>query len=126
LYDVSPIDPIVFGGVALLLGTVGCWRARFPRCERRGLIRWSRCVFSRRPMGKRFAVCLAAVLCATGLSAPQRANPDRIERLREWLSAVSRHETGQQDDALFEVAAFSIGDVQTLMTDAQTLVAVIR
>src|SRR5438309_9603890 len=77
-------------------------------------------------MGKRFAVCLAAVLCATGLSAPQRANPDRIERLRKWLSAVSRHEAGQQDDALFTVGAFSIGDVQTLMTDAQTLVTVIR
>src|SRR5438128_704061 len=70
-----------------------------------------------------FVGMLVAVpsLCATGDNPP-----DRIDKLRQWLSAVSHHEAGTQDDVVFEIAAFSSTDLQLLIIDAQSLVTLIR
>jgi predicted permease len=42
LYGISPTDPLTFGSVVLLLGTVAGVAALIPRCERAGSTRWSR------------------------------------------------------------------------------------
>lgn len=67
-------------------------------------------------------VLLAIVGLATLLAEPS----DRIERLGRWADSVAEHRPGESDAALQRVAAMSIADVQTLSSDAQTLITLMR
>jgi len=71
------------------------------------------------------AICAAAGVVALLSGAPDIGDA-RMDRTEQWFSAVTRHRPGVLDDALHDVSWFNIPAVQMLMTDAQTVVALMR
>jgi hypothetical protein len=91
------------------------------------------------------SVPLLACVCALSLAAASRASaqlrgpsspsagsaveqvgPERLVRLEQWLKAVARHDPGQSDDALLEVAALPNAALKLLWIDANVLTQMIR
>ena len=91
------------------------------------------------------SVPLLACVCALSLAAASRASgqlrgpsspaagsaveqvgPERLVRLEQWLKAVARHDPGQSDDALLEVAAWPNAALKLLWIDANVLTQMIR
>jgi tetratricopeptide (TPR) repeat protein len=84
-------------------------------------------------------VCLGVLgACTAGVSAgqltmartrpalPEAVTQERIERLERWLKLVARHEPGEIDAALDEVAAWSNQNLQALWVDAEILIQLAR
>jgi tetratricopeptide (TPR) repeat protein len=59
-------------------------------------------------------------------SAVEQVGPERLVRLEQWLKAVARHDPGQSDDALLEVAALPNAALKLLWIDANVLTQMIR
>jgi len=84
-------------------------------------------------------VCLGALVAgAAGISADQltvtpsrptaakAVTQERIDRLERWLKLVARHEPGEIDPALEEVATWSNSSLQDLWVDAEWLIQAAR
>jgi tetratricopeptide (TPR) repeat protein len=54
------------------------------------------------------------------------ASAERLDRLQRWLSAVDRHEPGEQDDAVTEVGGWTNGDLRGLWVDVTVLSQLMR
>jgi len=51
---------------------------------------------------------------------------DRIQRLKQWLNAVDRHEPGAHDDAVIDVGKWSNGELRGLWIDSYVLAQLMR
>ena len=63
---------------------------------------------------------------ATLDKVPRPATAERLDRLERWLKLVARHEPGEIDPELEEVASWSNASLQDLWTDAFVLVKLAR
>src|SRR6266851_5801754 len=86
-----------------------------------------------------FAVALILfATCGTSTGQPRRSGvpsssprevtvpADRLDRLQRWLKAVDRHEPGEQDEALAEVAAWTNTELRGLWIDVHVLSQLMR
>jgi hypothetical protein len=86
-----------------------------------------------------FAVALILfATCGTSAGQPRRSgvplssprevtvSADRLDRLQRWLKAVDRHEPGEQDEALAEVAAWTNTELRGLWVDVDVLSQLMR
>ena len=56
----------------------------------------------------------------------QDVTTDRIERLRQWLKAVDRHEPGVEDDEVITVGGWSNAQLRSLWIDVNVLSQLMR
>src|SRR5882672_11335564 len=86
-----------------------------------------------------FAVALILfATCGTSAGQPRRSgvplssprevtvSADRLDRFQRWLKAVDRHEPGEQDEAVAEVAAWTNSELRGLWIDVNILSQLMR
>lgn len=82
-------------------------------------------------MRRSLPLAVAPALCVFLLAVPgaqtRRASRagDGVERLREWLAAVDRHEPGARDASVVQVASWSRSELEALYPDVRALLELI-